>query len=162
MGKMVTVTVSINGKTYTGVIQPRFLLVHFIREVAKLKGTHIGCDTGHCGACTVILNGKPVKSCQLFAVQADGCDVLTVEGLSGPDGQLSVEQQAFRDNFAAQCGYCTPGMLMMTHYLIRNYPKLTRETIVEKLHGNYCMCTGYVHIVNAVEEAHKRYWKSGS
>ncbi len=154
--------ISINGKIYTDDIQPRLLLVHGIRDVAKLKGTHIGCDTGHCGACTILLNGKAVKSCQIFAVQADGCSVLTVEGLEGPDGTLSVEQEAFRNNFAAQCGYCTPGMLMMTYYLIRKYPNLTREAIIEKLHGNYCMCTGYLHIINAVEEAHKRFREAGA
>jgi aerobic-type carbon monoxide dehydrogenase small subunit (CoxS/CutS family) len=151
------VTISINGKKYTADVEPRLLLVHFIRDVAKLKGTHIGCDTGHCGACTIIMEGKPVKSCQLFTVQADGAEILTVEGLE-QDGKLSIEQEAFRDNFAIQCGYCTPGMLMMTYYLIRKYPNMSRDEIKRRLKGNYCMCTGYVHIISAVEDAHRRYW----
>ncbi len=158
---MVVVTITINGKKYTADVEPRLLLVHFIRDVAKLKGTHIGCDTGHCGACTVIMNGRPVKSCQIFAVQADGAEILTVEGLAKGE-ELSIEQEAFRNNFALQCGYCTPGMLMMTYYIIRKYPKLTREQIRRLLHGNYCMCTGYVHIINAVQEAHRKYWEGKS
>jgi aerobic-type carbon monoxide dehydrogenase small subunit (CoxS/CutS family) len=156
---MVKVNITINGKAYSLNVEPRLLLVHFIRDVAKLKGTHIGCDTGHCGACTVLLNGVPIKSCQMFAVQADGEKIATVEGLQH-DGKLSLEQQAFRDNFAVQCGYCTPGMLMMAHYLIRKYPSLPREEIRDKLHGNYCMCTGYLQIIKAVEEAHKKYWQT--
>ncbi len=149
------VSIKINGTVLERDVEPRLLLVHFIRDVAGLKGTHVGCETGHCGACTVLLNGKPVKSCQLFAVQANGSEVETVEGLER-DGKLSLEQEAFIDNFAMQCGYCTPGMLMITHYLLRRYPRLTREEIREKIHGNYCMCTGYVQIVNAIEDAFKR------
>jgi carbon-monoxide dehydrogenase small subunit len=155
---MVNVSINVNGEVRSGDVEPRLLLVDFIREVAKLRGTHRGCDTGHCGACTVLLNGLPVKSCQVLAVQADGCDVLTVEGLE-KDGKLSLEQEAFRDNFAVQCGYCTPGMLMMTHYLIRKHPQLTREQIRRALHGNYCTCSGYAQIVDAVEEAHRKYWE---
>ena len=155
---MVAVNVKINGRDFAADVEPRLLLVHFIRDVARIKGPHIGCDTGHCGACTVLLNGKPVKSCQMFAVQADGQAVVTVEGLAA-DGKLSVEQEAFRDNFAVQCGYCTPGMLVMTRYLIQKYPRLSRDEIKDRLHGNYCMCTGYEQIVNAVEDAHRRYWK---
>jgi Aerobic-type carbon monoxide dehydrogenase, small subunit CoxS/CutS homologs len=151
----VKVSIKINGTVLERDVEPRLLLVHFIRDVAGLKGTHVGCETGHCGACTVLLNGKPVKSCQLFAVQANGSEVETVEGLER-DGKLSLEQEAFIDNFAMQCGYCTPGMLMITHYLLRRYPRLTREEIREKIHGNYCMCTGYVQIVNAIEDAFKR------
>ncbi len=158
---MVKVSIKINGKEYIANIEPRLLLVHFIRDIAKLKGTHIGCDTGHCGACTVIMDGRPVKSCQIFAVQADGAEIMTVEGL-GDEERLSLEQEAFRDNFAVQCGFCTPGMLMVTHYIIRKHPKLNREKIRKLLHGNYCMCTGYVHIINAIEDAHRRYWKEQS
>jgi aerobic carbon-monoxide dehydrogenase small subunit len=173
-------TLSINGKEYSFDLEPRLLLVHCIRENAKLKGTHIGCDTGHCGACTVLLDGKPIKSCQIFAIQTDGRQILTVEGLGSgdvsalnesksaallesPDREktLSLEQKAFQENFAVQCGYCTPGMLMMTYYLIRKHRTLSREEIRESIHGNYCMCTGYFHIVNAVEQAHKMYWENG-
>lgn len=152
------VKITINDNEFSADIEPRLLLVHFLRDVAKLKGTHIGCDTGHCGACTVLLDGKPIKSCQMFAVQADGRHVLTIEGLE-ESGKLSVEQQAFTDNFAIQCGYCTPGMIMMTHYLIRRYPDLTMDEIREKLHGNYCMCTGYIQILNAIRDAHTKYWR---
>lgn len=154
---MVVVNLKVNGKEYSAETEPRMLLVHFIRDALKLKGTHIGCDTGHCGACTVIMDGKPVKSCQLLAVQADGSDIMTVEGLEPEEGKYSIEQEAFRENFAMQCGYCTPGFLMMTHYLIRENPEMTREEIREKLHGNYCMCTGYQQIVDAVQDAQKKY-----
>ncbi len=150
----VDVDVTINGKKHVADVEPRLLLVHFIRDVAKLKGTHVGCDTGHCGACTVMMNGRPIKSCQVFAVQADDAEIMTVEGLA--DGRLSVEQESFRDNFALQCGYCTPGMLIMTRYIIRKYPDLTREQIKRLMHGNYCMCTGYVFILDAVQDAHAR------
>lgn len=156
---MPKISVTINGEVHSADVEPRLLLVHFLRDVVKLKGPHVGCDTGHCGACTVLLNDKPIKSCQIFAVQTDGQNILTIEGLEH-EGKLSIEQEAFRDNFAIQCGYCTPGMIMMTHYIIRKYPSLTREEIREKLHGNYCMCTGYQHIVNAVQQASKKYWQS--
>ncbi len=149
--------ITINGKEYAKDVEPRLLLVHFIRDVAKMKGPHVGCDTGHCGACTVLLNDKPIKSCQMFAVQADQESITTVDGFAS-DGNLSVEQEAFRNNFAIQCGYCTPGMVVMTRYLIRKYPNLTRDEIRDRLHGNYCMCTGYEQILNAVEEAHRKYW----
>ncbi|BBD72152.1 (2Fe-2S)-binding protein [Sulfodiicoccus acidiphilus] len=149
------VKLRINGEEREADVEPRLLLVHFIRDVLKLKGTHVGCETGHCGACTVLMDGKPIKSCQVFAVQADGTEIITVEGLER-DGKLSVEQQAFVDNFAIQCGYCTPGMLVMTRYLLGKYEKLSREEIREKIHGNYCMCTGYVQIINAIEDAFRR------
>lgn len=153
---MVNVTLTINGTKYMDDIEPRTLLVHFIRDNLKLKGTHIGCDTGHCGACTVLLDGEPVKSCQILAIQVDGQSVKTVEGLEEGE-KPSIEQEAFRNNFAMQCGYCTSGFLMMTHYIIRNNAELTRDEIREKLHGNYCMCTGYQQIVDAVQEAQKKY-----
>ncbi len=155
---MVTVHIKINDKDFGAEVEPRLLLVHFVRDMAKVRGPHIGCDTGHCGACTVLLDGKPVKSCQIFAVQADGHSIVTVEGLAA-EGKLSVEQEAFRDNFAIQCGYCTSGMLIMTRYLIQKYPSLTRDEIRDRLHGNYCMCTGYEQIVDAVEEAHRKFWQ---
>ena len=154
---MVTVNMIINGRKYSGEAEPRALLVHFIRDVLKLRGTHVGCDTGHCGACTILWDGKPVKSCQILAVQAEGANILTVEGLEPEEGRLSIEQQSFRDNFAMQCGYCTPGFLMVTRYLISTNPEMTRDEIREKLHGNYCMCTGYMQIVDAVQEAQKKY-----
>ncbi|MFG1450127.1 MAG: (2Fe-2S)-binding protein [Thermoplasmataceae archaeon] len=154
---MTKVSININGEKYSEDVEDRTLLVHFIRDHARLRGTHIGCDTGHCGACTVLLNGRPVKSCQILAVQADGESVETVESLEGSDGKLSIEQEAFRDHFAMQCGYCTSGFLMMTHHLIREYPELSREEIREKLHGNYCMCTGYQQIVDAVQDAQKKF-----
>ncbi|MDA8142925.1 MAG: (2Fe-2S)-binding protein [Thermoplasmatales archaeon] len=154
---MVTVSMKINGKNYSGEAEPRTLLVHFIRDTLRLKGTHIGCDTGHCGACTILWNGEPVKSCQILAVQAEGADLTTVEGLEPEEGKYSIEQESFREHFAMQCGYCTPGFLMMTRYLIRNNPEMTREEIREKLHGNYCMCTGYQQIVDAVQDAQKKF-----
>ena len=155
---MVTVNLKINGKKYSEETEPRMLLVHFIRDVLKQKGTHIGCDTGHCGACTILWDGKPVKSCQILAVQAEGANIMTVEGLEPEEGKLSIEQESFRENFAQQCGYCTPGFLMMTRYLIRNNEEMTREEIREKLHGNYCMCTGYQQIVDAVQDAQRKYF----
>ncbi len=158
---MVEIKVTVNGKQYTADVEPRVLLVQFIRDVIGLKGTHIGCQTGHCGACTVLLNGEPVKSCQILALQADGAEITTVEGLA-EDGKLSIEQESFRDHHAAQCGFCTPGFLIMTHYLIKNHPKMTREEIREDLHGNYCMCTGYQQIVDAVEDAQRKYLEQQS
>lgn len=157
---MVAVNVRVNGKQYLADVEPRVLLIDFIRDTIKLKGTHRGCDTGHCGACTVLMDGKPVKSCQILAVQADGAEIMTVEGLEPEEGKFSIEQEAFIENFAIQCGYCTPGFLIMTYYLIRKYPELTREEIREKLHGNYCMCTGYQQIVDAVQSAQKKYLAS--
>lgn len=154
------VSIKINGKQYDADVEPRLLLVHFIRDVAGLKGTHIGCDTGHCGACTVLLNGKPVKSCQIFAVQADGAEITTVEGLS-QDDRLSIEQEAFVKHAAAECGYCTPGMLIMTRYIIKKYKDITRDEIKDKIRGNYCMCMQYQKIVDAIEDAHRVYWQKG-
>lgn len=154
---MVSVKMKINGREYSGEAEPRLLLVHFIRDVLKLNGTHVGCDTGHCGACTILWDGKPVKSCQILAVQAEGADLTTVEGLEPEEGKLSIEQASFRDNFGMQCGYCTPGFLMVTRYLVENSPELSREEIREKLHGNYCMCTGYEQIVDSVQDAQRRH-----
>jgi aerobic carbon-monoxide dehydrogenase small subunit len=128
------------------------LLVHFIRETLQLTGTHIGCDTSNCGACTVILNGKPVKSCTVFAVQADGGELLTVEGLM-KDGQLHPLQEGFREEHGLQCGFCTPGMLMSSYALLQKNPKPSEQDIRWGISGNLCRCTGYQNIVRAVQYA---------
>jgi aerobic-type carbon monoxide dehydrogenase small subunit (CoxS/CutS family) len=156
---MVKINLKVNGKSYTHEVADNLLLIDYIRDVIGLKGTHRGCDTGHCGACTVLMNGEPVKSCQILAAQADGSEITTVEGLE-QDGKLSLEQQAFIDNHAAQCGFCTPGFLMMTHYLITNIDhEMSDEEIKDYIHGNYCMCTGYKPIINAIKDAQKRYFE---
>ncbi len=141
--------VSINGQVYEHEVEPRLLLVHYIRDTVGLKGTHVGCDSGNCGACTVIVDGRSVKSCMMLAVQADGSEVTTVEGLAA-DGQLSPVQAAFVEKFGAQCGYCTPGMLISATALLATNPKPTEAEIREGLEGNICMCTGYQQIVDAV------------
>ncbi|WP_269470935.1 (2Fe-2S)-binding protein [Sulfodiicoccus acidiphilus] len=148
----VKVSVKINGKTYEGLVEPRMLLVDFIRDVAGLKGTHIGCDTTSCGACTVLVDGVSVKSCTMLAVEADGREVTTVEGLSR-DGKLHPLQEAFWRNHALQCGYCTPGMLMSAYFLLSRNPDPTEEEIKEAIAGNICRCTGYIPIIRAIKEA---------
>lgn len=145
----------VNNRWVSRDVEPRKLLVHFIRDDLKLKGTHIGCDTGHCGACTVLLNGEAVKSCMVLAVQADGSDVLTIEGLRG-DGGPHPLQEAFRECFAIQCGYCTPGMIMTSYYLLSRNPAPSEEEIRRGLSGNLCMCTGYAKIIEAVQRAAAR------
>lgn len=146
------INVRINGQERTDEVEPRLLLIHYLREVVGLKGPHIGCETSICGACTVDLNGKTVKSCALLAVQADGQDILTVEGLA-TNGQLHPVQEAFWNEHGLQCGFCTPGMLMTTRELIERNPQPTDEEIRHGLEGNLCRCTGYQHIVNAVKSA---------
>ena len=146
------ITISINGEAVTRDVEPRTLLVHFIRDDLDLTGTHVGCDTGNCGACTILVDGEAVKSCMLLAVQADGTRIETVESL-GADGELSPLQQAFSANHALQCGYCTPGMLMSATYLLRNNPEPTEHEIRKAIQGNLCRCTGYVNIVKAIQEA---------
>jgi aerobic-type carbon monoxide dehydrogenase small subunit (CoxS/CutS family) len=146
------VTVDVNGTTYEREVETRRLLVHFLRDDLDLTGTHVGCDTGNCGACTVLLNGTSVKSCMLLAVQADGARIETVEGLA-QDGELSPLQQAFSDHHGLQCGYCTPGMLMSATYLLRNNPEPTEHEIRKAIQGNICRCTGYVNIVEAIKSA---------
>lgn len=141
----------INGKPFENDVEPRLLLVHYIREKARLTGTHVGCDTGNCGACTVVFNGKPVKSCLMLAVQANGAEITTIEAI-GSDG-LHPIQQAFMDKFAIQCGYCTPGMIMSAYALLSGNPKPTEAEIREAIEGNLCMCTGYQQIVDAIEHA---------
>src|SRR5262252_36828 len=149
MAKKQLVRVKVNGHERQAEVEPRLLLVHFIREVLGLTGTHVGCDTSHCGACTVVLDGKTVKSCTMFAPQADGCELLTVEGLM-KDGQLHPVQEAFREEHGLQCGFCTPGMLMATVGLLRENPDPTEAEVREGLEGNICRCTGYHNIVRAV------------
>ena len=152
MAKKLTIRVKVNGQDRQGDVEPRMLLVHFIREALELTGTHIGCDTSHCGACTVLLNGKTVKSCTVFAVQADGGEILTVEGLN-TDGQLHPLQQGFKEEHGLQCGFCTPGMLMSSLALLQKNPKPTEADIRWGISGNLCRCTGYQNIVKAVQFA---------
>ena len=144
--------IEVNGERYERDVSARKLLVHFIRDDLDLTGTHIGCDTGNCGACTVIVDGSPVKSCMLLAVQADGASVLTVEGLA-PNGELTPLQRSFNEHHALQCGYCTPGMLMSATALLERNPRPTEEDVRYALQGNICRCTGYVNIVEAVVAA---------
>ena len=144
------VTITVNGREETHDVEPRQLLVHFIRENAGLTGTNIGCDTTSCGACTVLLEGESVKSCTVLAVQADGANVTTIEGLAAADGTLHPVQKAFHENHGLQCGYCTPGMVMAAVSLIEENPVLDEQGVREGLEGNLCRCTGYHNIVKAV------------
>jgi aerobic carbon-monoxide dehydrogenase small subunit len=149
-----TIRVTINGRLYEEDVEPRLLLSHFLRENIGLTGTHVGCVVGECGACSVLFDGKVVKSCLHFAVQADGREVTTVEGLA-QDGELSPIQEAFVKHYAFQCGYCTPGMVITSHALLQRNPNPSDEEIRKALAGNLCMCTGYVQIVEAVKDAAK-------
>ena len=146
------VAVTVNGTTYERDVEPRKLLIHFLRDDLDLTGSHIGCDTGNCGACSVIVDGALVKSCMLLAVQANGAEIETVEGLA-EGGELTALQQAFSDHHALQCGYCTPGMLMSATALLRAHPSPSDEEIRKGLQGNICRCTGYWNIVEAVKAA---------
>jgi aerobic carbon-monoxide dehydrogenase small subunit len=146
------ITLTINGKSHSHDVEPRLLLIHFLREVAGLTGTHVGCETSLCGACTVELNGKAVKSCTMFAVQANGADIVTVEGLA-TDGKLDPVQEAFWNEHGLQCGFCTPGMIMASKQILDRNPAPTEDEIRHGLEGNVCRCTGYQHIVNAVKAA---------
>jgi carbon-monoxide dehydrogenase small subunit len=147
-----SVTVTVNGVEYEREVEARKLLIHFVRDDLDLTGSHIGCDTGNCGACSMIVDGQLVKSCMLLAVQADGSTIETVEGLSD-DGELTPLQQAFSDHHALQCGYCTPGMLMSATALLRANPSPTEAEIKKALQGNICRCTGYWNIFEAVKAA---------
>ena len=147
-----TIGVTVNGRLYEEDVEPRLLLSHFLRENLGLTGTHVGCVIGECGACSVLLDGKVVKSCLHFAVQADGREVTTVEGLA-KNGELNPVQEAFVKNYAFQCGYCTPGMVMTSYALLQRNPNPSEEEIRKALAGNLCMCTGYMQIVEAVKEA---------
>jgi aerobic carbon-monoxide dehydrogenase small subunit len=148
-------TIRINGVETSANVDPRMLLVHFIRETAGLTGTHIGCDTSSCGACTVLLDGHPIKSCTLFAVQADGGDVSTVEGLMH-DGQMHPIQEGFHQEHGLQCGFCTPGMMMSARALLEKNPQPTEQEIRWAIAGNLCRCTGYQNIVKAIQYASKK------
>jgi aerobic carbon-monoxide dehydrogenase small subunit len=147
------VAIEINGELFEREIETRRLLVHFIREDADLTGTHIGCDTGNCGACTVIKDGRAIKSCMMLAVQADGSSIETVESLAGADGDLHPLQQAFSAHHALQCGYCTPGMLMSAKHLLERNPHPSEHEVRRAIQGNICRCTGYVNIVQAIQAA---------
>ena len=151
----VDVAIGVNGERYPRAIEPRMLLVQFLREELKLTGTHIGCDTTYCGACTVLLNGKPVKSCTVLAVQADQAQVMTVEGLE-QDGELHPLQAAFSEHHGLQCGYCTPGMLMSSFALLTANPKPNQKEIRKAIAGNLCRCTGYHNIFIAIDAAAKK------
>jgi len=147
-----TIRVTINGRAYEEDVEPRQLLAHFLRENIGLTGTHVGCVVGECGACSILIDGEVVKSCLHLAVQADGREITTIEGLAR-NGELSPIQEAFVKNYAFQCGYCTPGMIMTSHALLKRNPNPSEEEIRKALAGNLCMCTGYVQIVDAVKEA---------
>jgi carbon-monoxide dehydrogenase small subunit len=152
---MTKIAMTVNGKAVTADEEDRTLLVYFLRETLGLTGTHIGCDTAQCGACVVHVNGKAVKSCSLFTVQAEGADITTIEGLA-KDGKLHPVQDAFREHHGLQCGFCTPGMIMTAVDMIRRKPQLDRATIREELEGNFCRCTGYHNIVSAIDAAAKK------
>jgi carbon-monoxide dehydrogenase small subunit len=146
------VQLSVNGEKHEADVEPRLLLVHLLRENLRLTGTHIGCDTSHCGACTVLMDGRPVKSCTVFAVQANGRQLMTVEGLE-QDGKLHPLQESFMSEHGLQCGYCTPGMLMTGYAFLQKNPRPSEDEIRAAISGNLCRCTGYVNIVKAVQHA---------
>lgn len=147
------IELTINGQSVEALVEPRTLLIHFIREQQNLTGAHIGCDTSHCGACTVDLDGMSVKSCTMFAVQANGASITTVEGMAAPDGTLSALQEGFRMMHGLQCGYCTPGMIMRSHRLLQENPNPSEAEIRFGIGGNLCRCTGYQNIVKAIQYA---------
>jgi carbon-monoxide dehydrogenase small subunit len=150
-----TIRVTVNGTLHEAEVESRLLLVHFLRDRLRLTGTHIGCDTTHCGACTVLVDGEATKSCTMLAVQADGCEVMTVEGLER-DGQLHPLQEGFWQEHGLQCGYCTPGMLMTGYALLARNPDPTEAEIRHAISGNLCRCTGYVNIVKSIQYAAAR------
>jgi len=151
----VRLSMTVNGKPVSADIEPRLLLVDFIRDTLRLTGTHIGCDTAQCGACTIHLNGNAVKSCNMLALQAQGAQVATIEGVAKPDGTMHPMQAAFRDHHGLQCGFCTPGMVMSALDLVKRHPNPSEETIRAELDGNLCRCTGYHNIVKAVQAGAK-------
>lgn len=148
-----TITVNVNGTEHTAEVEPRLLLVHFIREVLNMTGTHIGCDTSSCGACTILLDGKSIKSCTVLAVQANGKSITTVEGLAPEGGPLDPLQEGFKENHGLHCGFCTPGMMLRAKELLANNPNPTEEEIRWGISGNLCRCTGYNNIVKAIQWA---------
>ena len=147
---MASVTMTVNGKSVSGNVEGRTLMSEFLRNDLRLTGTHIGCDTSQCGACVIHVNGEAVKSCTMFAVEADGAEVSTIEGQANADGSLNVIQQAFQDHHGLQCGFCTPGMVMSAAALLKENPKPTEREVREYLEGNICRCTGYHNIVKAI------------
>lgn len=153
MTDQIPVTMTVNGKQVRRFVDPRLLLIHFLREDLSLTGAHIGCETSHCGACTVDLDGMSVKSCTMFAAQADGAAITTIEGMANPDGTLSVLQESFRQMHGLQCGYCTPGMIMRASVLLRENPDPSDDEVRQGISGNLCRCTGYQNIVKAVRHA---------
>jgi aerobic carbon-monoxide dehydrogenase small subunit len=150
------VSMTVNGKSVEGLVEPRTLLIHFLREDLCLTGPHIGCETTHCGACTVDLDGKSVKSCTVFAVQAEGASILTIEGIAAPDGTLHALQEGFREMHGLQCGFCTPGMITRAWRLLQENPNPSEEEIRHGVSGNLCRCTGYQNIVKAIQYAAAR------
>jgi carbon-monoxide dehydrogenase small subunit len=155
MAKM-HIVLRVNDKDIEALVEPRVLLIHFLREQLGITGPHIGCDTSHCGACTVDMNGKSVKSCTVFAVQAHGADITTVEGLAGADGNLHPLQEAFREHHGLQCGFCTPGMITRAYRLLQENPNPSEAEIRHGIAGNLCRCTGYLTIVRAIRAAAER------
>ena len=146
------VSMTVNGTTYTNDVEPRTLLVHYLRENLRLTGTHVGCDTSSCGACTIIVNGETVKSCTLLAVQCEGAEIKTIEGMA-TNGKLHPIQESFREKHGLQCGFCTPGMIMSSWQLLERNPNPSEDEIRQALEGNFCRCTGYHNIVTAVQDA---------
>ena len=146
------VSMTVNGTTYTNDVEPRTLLVHYLRENLRLTGTHVGCDTSSCGACTIIVNGETVKSCTLLAVQCEGAEIKTIEGMA-TNGKLHPIQESFREKHGLQCGFCTPGMIMSSWQLLERNPNPSEDEIRHALEGNFCRCTGYHNIVTAVQDA---------
>ncbi|MBV8107335.1 MAG: (2Fe-2S)-binding protein [Hyphomicrobiales bacterium] len=151
--KKMHVSMTVNGKAVEGLVEPRTLLIHFLREGLGLTGPHIGCETTHCGACTVDLDGKSVKSCTVFAVQADGASIVTIEGVAAPDGTLHALQEGFREMHGLQCGFCTPGMITRAWRLLQENPNPSEDDIRTGISGNLCRCTGYQNIVKAIQYA---------
>ncbi|HTO48781.1 MAG TPA: (2Fe-2S)-binding protein [Burkholderiales bacterium] len=149
----VRVSMTVNGKPATAEVEERTLLVEFIRNELRLTGTHVGCDTAQCGACTIHMNGRAVKSCNMLAMQAEGATLVTIEGVAKPDGTLHPMQEAFREHHGLQCGFCTPGMIMSAIDLVKVHPNPSEETIRAELDGNLCRCTGYHNIVKAIKAA---------
>jgi carbon-monoxide dehydrogenase small subunit len=152
---MTRIAITVNGKVRRAEVEPRLLLVHFLREHLNLTGTHVGCDTSQCGACTVLVDGRSTKSCTVFAVQADGSSITTIEGLAD-EGRLHPLQEGFWEEHGLQFGYCTPGMIMSAATLLQDTPHPTEQQIREGISGNFCRCTGYQHIVNAIQHAASR------
>ena len=155
MSESVPITVNVNGRERSAMVEARLLLVHYLRENLNLTGTHVGCDTSQCGACTVLVDGRSAKSCTVFAVQADGSEIQTIEGLADGD-ELHPLQDGFWEEHGLQCGYCTPGMIMSAANLLQDNPAPSEEEIREGISGNICRCTGYQHIVNAIQHAAER------